>query len=142
MAAHSGSHGSAHVFPIRMYVGTLLILMVLMVLTIVAAYFPLNDVVLGPLRISGSFINNLVALTIATVKATFVILYFMHVKFSTKLTKIYAISGFLWFFLLFLILLDYGTRAWEPVPTWEKFEGSALERQRGEKQDETAVRPR
>jgi cytochrome c oxidase subunit 4 len=126
-----------------MYAGILFALLVLMALTLVVAQYPLHDVVLGPLKLSGSILNNIVALTIAVIKATLVVLFFMHVKFSTKLTQLWVVLGFSWFFMLFLILLDYGTRSWEPVPTWEKYEGSSLSRKIGAKNaQEPVVRPR
>ncbi len=58
--------------------------------------------------------NPVVALLIATIKATLVVLFFMHVKgASEKLTAAVVVSGF--FFLLILIslsLADFLTRAW------------------------------
>lgn len=58
--------------------------------------------------------NAAVALTIATVKATLVALFFMHVKgASEKLTKLVVISAL--FFLLLLLglsMADYATRSW------------------------------
>jgi cytochrome c oxidase subunit 4 len=62
---------------------------------------------LGPL-------NGPVALTIASIKATLVALFFMHIKgASEKLTKLVVISAL--FFLLLLLgltMADYATRAW------------------------------
>ena len=55
--------------------------------------------------------NDVVALTIAVTKALLVILFFMHVRHSTRLTKLTAIGGFLWLaILIFLTLNDYATR--------------------------------
>ncbi|HUB03193.1 MAG TPA: cytochrome C oxidase subunit IV family protein [Terriglobales bacterium] len=58
--------------------------------------------------------NPVVALLIATIKATLVVLFFMHVKgASEKLTAAVVVSGF--FFLMILLALslaDYLTRAW------------------------------
>ena|SRR5205085_9978371 len=58
--------------------------------------------------------NPVVALLIATVKATLVILFFMHVKgASEKLTGAVVVSGFFFLaILLCLSLADYLTRAW------------------------------
>ena len=58
--------------------------------------------------------NPVVALLIATVKATLVILFFMHVKgASEKLTGAVVVSGFFFLaILLSLSLADYLTRAW------------------------------
>jgi cytochrome c oxidase subunit 4 len=58
--------------------------------------------------------NNVIMLTIAVTKATLVVLFFMHVKYSSKLTWI-VISGSV-FFLLILFMLtmnDYLTRGWQ-----------------------------
>jgi cytochrome c oxidase subunit IV len=62
---------------------------------------------LGPL-------NVVVALVIATVKALLVVLFFMHVKYtSEKLTKIVIVSAIFWLFLLLaLSMADYATRLW------------------------------
>jgi cytochrome c oxidase subunit IV len=62
---------------------------------------------LGPL-------NVVVALVIATVKALLVVLFFMHVKYtSEKLTKIVIVSAIFWLFLLLaLSMADYTTRLW------------------------------
>src|SRR5947209_7436294 len=55
--------------------------------------------------------NPVVALAIACTKATLVILFFMHVRYSSKLTKITVAAGFFWLMLLIsLSLSDYLTR--------------------------------
>jgi cytochrome c oxidase subunit 4 len=78
---------------------------VLLVLTVVTAAVSFVD--LGPL-------NTVVALVIATVKALLVVLFFMHVKYtSEKLTKIVIVSAIFWLFLLLaLSMADYATRLW------------------------------
>jgi cytochrome c oxidase subunit IV len=59
--------------------------------------------------------NPVVALLIATIKATLVILFFMHVKgASEKLTAAVVVSGFFFLLiLLFLSLADFLTRSWK-----------------------------
>jgi len=53
------------------------------------------------------------ALAIAGVKATLVVLFFMHVKYGTRLTKLAVLGGIYWLgILLALTLSDYLTRAW------------------------------
>jgi cytochrome c oxidase subunit 4 len=79
--------------------------MVLTVITVLVAYVNL-----------GQF-NKVVALGIASIKATLVILYFMHVKYSSSLTKLVVVVGF--FFLIVLLgltMTDYASRAWLPMP--------------------------
>lgn len=57
--------------------------------------------------------NPIVALGIAVVKATLVVLFFMHVKYSTKLTKLTVGAGLFTFIVLIgMTLSDYITRAW------------------------------
>ena len=51
-------------------------------------------------------------------KAALVILFFMHVRWSTRLTWVVAASGFFWLLILFgLTMQDYLTRGWVPG-TW------------------------
>ena len=58
-------------------------------------------------------LNNVVAMTIAVTKATLVVLFFMHVKYSPKLTWLVVISSVFWLLLLlFMTLGDYLTRGW------------------------------
>src|SRR5215470_11692194 len=55
--------------------------------------------------------NPVVALTIAVIKAVLVILFFMHVRYSSKLTKVTVGAGFFWLLILItLSLLDYISR--------------------------------
>jgi cytochrome c oxidase subunit 4 len=95
----------SHVASVKSYVGIFLALMVLTAVTVAVAYVNL-----------GQF-NKVVALGVATVKATLVIMYFMHVKYSSHLTKLVVVSGF--FFLVILLgltMTDYGSRGWLPMP--------------------------
>jgi cytochrome c oxidase subunit 4 len=58
--------------------------------------------------------NNVVMLAIACTKATLVILYFMHVRWSSRLTWVVAMAGFFWLLLLFAVVGDYMSRGWVP----------------------------
>jgi cytochrome c oxidase subunit 4 len=61
--------------------------------------------------------NPVVALTIACTKAVLVILFFMHVRYSSKLTMITVAAGFFWLLILItLSLSDYISRDW-PIGT-------------------------
>ena len=56
--------------------------------------------------------ETFIALSIAIAKALLVILFFMEVRYSSDLTKIYVVAGFLWLSILIsLTLSDYLTRA-------------------------------
>lgn len=64
-------------------------------------------------------LNNIIAMTIAVIKAVIVVLIFMGVKNSSKVTKLWAAAGFVWFLLIFGIMGDYLTRAWNALPGWQ-----------------------
>jgi cytochrome c oxidase subunit IV len=92
---------SGHVTPKSLYYFVFLALIVGTALTVLVAMFDL-----GPL-------NNIVMLTIACGKALLVVLYFMHVRWSTRLTWVVAGSGFFWLIILFGITMgDYMSRGW------------------------------
>jgi cytochrome c oxidase subunit 4 len=96
---------SGHVTPIKVYIGIFLTLMVLTTVTVFVAYINLGEW------------NKIVALAIATFKATLVVLYFMHVRYSSRLTQVIVVSGFLWLFIMIAFTLsDYLTRPGWPVP--------------------------
>ena len=64
----------------------------------------------------GGELNTVVAITIAVVKAVLVILYFMHLRYSDRLTWIFAGAGFFWLLILFGGTIDdVLTRSWPPL---------------------------
>jgi len=80
-------------------------LIALTILTVVAA------------RQDFGVMNTPIALAIAAIKASLVILFFMGVRHNTPLTKVVAASGFLWLIILFGITMgDYLTRPWLGIP--------------------------
>jgi cytochrome c oxidase subunit 4 len=92
---------SGHVAPKSLYYLIFFALMVGTLLTVFVAKFDL-----GPL-------NNILMLTIACGKALLVILFFMHVRWSTRLTWVVAGSGFFWLLILFVLTMsDYLSRGW------------------------------
>jgi cytochrome c oxidase subunit 4 len=57
--------------------------------------------------------NTVVALSIAFAKMLLVILYFMHVRFSSRLTWVFVIAGFFWLGILITLgMSDYLSRGW------------------------------
>ncbi len=61
-------------------------------------------------------LNAVVAMTIAVIKATLVILYFMHVRYSPRLIALIIAAALFWMAILFaLTISDYSTRTWLPV---------------------------
>lgn len=111
-----------------MYFKTLLALVVLMIATVVFAQVPFADFNLGFATLHGTMINNLIAMTIATIKALLVLNFFMGTKYATKLTRFWAMAGFVGFTLMFLVYGDYTTRRYEPVSRWSGDPGSSMRR--------------
>jgi cytochrome c oxidase subunit IV len=95
---------SEHIVSPKIYVTIFLALMVLTILTVVAAYFDLGRA------------NVFIALTIAVTKATLVVLFFMHVRWSSRLTMVFVVAGLFWLLIMVVFTLsDYQTRSWVPV---------------------------
>src|SRR5262245_36449330 len=92
---------SAHIVPKQTYYAIFAALMVLTALTVWV-----SSIDLGAL-------NTVAALAIAGTKAVLVVMFFMHVKYSTRLTKVAVLGGIYWLgILLALTLSDYLTRQW------------------------------
>lgn len=93
---------SEHIVPIKTYVLIFLALMVGTAITVWVSYY---DITWFP------HANIAIALVIACTKALLVILYFMHVRYSTRLTWVVVIGGFFWLLLLLLLTMtDYAFR--------------------------------
>jgi cytochrome c oxidase subunit IV len=93
---------SEHIVPVRIYITIFLVLLVGTALTVAAAFVDF------PWRL-----NTVVALTIATIKATFVVLYFMHVRYSSRLIWVILAAALFWMAILFAFTFsDYLTRDW------------------------------
>ena len=97
---------SEHIVPTRVYYTIFVILMICTALTVAVAYVDLGRI-WGPL-------NTVVAIAIAVFKAVLVVLFFMHVKYSTRLTWAVIAGGVFWLLILLTIIGDYLTRAWQP----------------------------
>jgi cytochrome c oxidase subunit IV len=94
-----------HIVKPGTYLAIILTLLGLTGLTVGAAYVNLAAYV--PFAQA----NIVVALVIATLKATFVVLFFMHAKYSPRRTQLVIIAGIFWLaLLLFMTLSDYLSR--------------------------------
>ena len=91
---------AGHVAPKSMYYAVFGALILGTILTVAAA------------KVDMGALNNIVMLAIACTKATLVILFFMHVRWSSRLTWVVAGAGFFWLLLLFTVLGDYVSRGW------------------------------
>ena len=68
-------------------------------------------------RVDLGRLNTVVALTIAVTKAVLVVLFFMHVRHSSRLTKLVVVGGFVWLALLIgLTMADFVSRVWIAIP--------------------------
>src|SRR5207253_5395197 len=96
---HSHTHGEHHVVPIRLYLLVFAALMVLLIVTLGAAMMNLGDW------------NLVIAITIAVAKALLVVLFFMHLRWSTYLVRVFAGAALFWLAILFVLTLqDFLTR--------------------------------
>ncbi|MBS1727121.1 MAG: cytochrome C oxidase subunit IV family protein [Armatimonadetes bacterium] len=120
---HADDHGH-HIHPVGMYVRTGSALMVLMGLTVLAARVDFGDIVTGGHHQYGYYVNNLVAILIAAIKAFLVVMFFMHIKWSSSTAKVWALTGFFFLPILFSVFADYFTRSHEVVNGWT---GSQME---------------
>lgn len=97
------AHG--HILPVRMYVTIWAALMVFTFVTVLASFAELG------------IFNIIVALLIATIKGTLVVLFFMHLRYSSRLTWVVVIASVFWLGIMFsLTMTDYISRAWLTYP--------------------------
>jgi cytochrome c oxidase subunit IV len=96
---------SEHIVPVPVYIAVFLALMVLTALTVFAALMDLG------------LWNTPVALLIAVTKAVLVVLFFMHVKYSSRLVSLAVAASVLWLLLLIAgVAADYLSRGWVGTP--------------------------
>ena len=96
---------SQHVMPVRTNIAVFVALLVLLVVTVGAAYLPL-----GVLHVP-------IAMTIATIKAVLIVLFFMHLLHSHRLMMIVSVASFFWLAIMVALTLnDYLTRGVLQIP--------------------------
>ncbi|MGB9692837.1 MAG: cytochrome C oxidase subunit IV family protein [Candidatus Sumerlaeaceae bacterium] len=94
-----------HIVPVRVYFLVFLALIVLTAVTVQVAFIDLG------------LLNTPIAILIASLKATLVVLYFMHVRYSEKLILLVVFVSVFTLMLLFAFALgDYLTRYWILLP--------------------------
>jgi cytochrome c oxidase subunit 4 len=99
------SSSSEHIVSPVVYVGVFLALMVRTGLTVFASTVDLG------------MWNTPVALLIAITKAVLVVLFFMHVKYSSRLVSLAVGAAMLWLVLLISgVIADYVSRGWVGSP--------------------------
>jgi cytochrome c oxidase subunit 4 len=94
-----------HIVSPKVYFTIFGALMICTMLTVFAAEVDLNKYFSG--------LNIIVALTIAVFKASLVVLFFMHAKYSPKRTQLVIIASVFWLaIMLFMTMSDYVSRSW------------------------------
>lgn len=95
---------SEHQVSIKTYVATFVALIALTILTTAVAFVDMGE------------LNTVVALAIAFLKMSLVVLFFMHLKYQKGMTRAVIVAGFFWMAILVtLTLADELTRHWTPV---------------------------
>jgi cytochrome c oxidase subunit 4 len=88
------------------YVVVWLALLVLLAATVAVSYVHLG------------ILNIIATIGIASIKALIIMMYFMHVRYSPRLTWVVVGAGFFWLAILFTLAFgDYYTRVYMPMPT-------------------------
>ena len=97
-----GGHApEQHKSSLAMYFGVFFALMIMTAVTVLVS------------RIDLGILNTPIALAVAVVKMTLVILFFMHVIHSSRLTWVVVLAAFLWLGVLFMLTFsDYLSRGW------------------------------
>lgn len=94
-----------HHVPLTTYLAVFGALMVFTVITVAVAFVDLGRA------------NVIVALVVAVVKASLVVLFFMHVKYSSRMVQLVIVSAIAWLMILLgITLTDYLTRGWLMAP--------------------------
>jgi len=93
---------SEHIVPRTTYFAVFGALIVLTAITVVVANFNFPWI-----------LNDVIAMTVAVTKMTLVLLFFMHVRYSSRLIWVIVASMFFWLLILLLLTLtDYTSRDW------------------------------
>jgi cytochrome c oxidase subunit IV len=100
---------SHQIIPVKVYIAVWAVLITLTATTVAVSRIELGEY------------NFVVAMTIAVIKASLVVWFFMHVCHSTSLTRLFIGAAFLWMAILIVFTLsDYISRGWLPGGTWWK----------------------
>jgi cytochrome c oxidase subunit 4 len=92
---------SEHIVPRKVYFVVFGALMVGTAITVLAA------------QVDFGAMNDVVAMTIAVTKMTLVLLYFMHVRYSSRLIWVIVAASFFWLVVMIALTLgDYSSRTW------------------------------
>jgi cytochrome c oxidase subunit IV len=95
------------VVSVKVYAAVFLALLALTITTVAVSKIDLGEY------------NFVVAMTIAVIKGTLVVAFFMDVRRASSMTKLFVAAGFFWLaILLVFVLSDYLSRGWLPGARW------------------------
>ena len=95
------------IVPVKVFVTVWAALIVLTISTVAISKIELGE------------FNFVVAMTIAVMKGSLVVWFFMNVRQATSLTRLFVGAGFFWMAILIVFTLsDYFSRGWLPGPAW------------------------
>ena len=98
---------SHQVVSVKVYAAVFITLLALTITTVAVSKLDLGEY------------NFIVAMTIAVIKGTLVIMFFMDIRRASSMTRLFAGAGFFWMAILLVFLLsDYLSRGWLPGPRW------------------------
>jgi cytochrome c oxidase subunit 4 len=115
--SHDITHGHPE-NPIKYYIGVFALLMAMTALTYFVAREDLGSLAANVpvLKYFSGVLNAIVALTIAVIKATAVVMIFMHVRWSSRLTQVIAVASMFWLLIMLSFTVsDYFTRTGWPT---------------------------
>jgi cytochrome c oxidase subunit 4 len=97
------------IVPVKIYAAVFAALIALTVTTVAVSKLELGEY------------NFVAAMTIAVIKGSLVVWFFMNVRRSSSLTRLFVGAGFFWMAILIVFVLsDYISRGWLPAASWWK----------------------
>ncbi|MCC6362723.1 MAG: cytochrome C oxidase subunit IV family protein [Bryobacterales bacterium] len=95
------------IVPAKVYVGVWAVLIALTFTTVAVSKLELGEY------------NFIAAMTIAVIKATLVVMFFMNLKHSSSMVRLFVVAGLFWLAIMFVFVLsDYFSRGWLPIGQW------------------------
>lgn len=102
-----------HFVSVGVYLAVLAALMMLLVITVAFSFIDVDEV--ARQHHLGTGWNTAIAVAIAIMKGLLIILFFMHVKYGTRLTWAFASAGFVWLGIMIVLMMsEYMTRNHPP----------------------------
>ncbi|MCZ2150262.1 MAG: cytochrome C oxidase subunit IV family protein [Bryobacterales bacterium] len=95
------------IVPAKVYAGVWAVLIALTFTTVAVSKLELGEY------------NFIAAMTIAVIKGTLVVTFFMNLKQSSSMIRLFVAAGLFWLAIMFVFVLsDYFSRGWQPLGQW------------------------